>query len=127
MELPIAPEPNSHLNEKPPVFAIAFAGLRLNIEVSVTFSIGSYCQKIGIMNDTRMITTKGGNIEAPIVGRICMDQCMVDITGTEAGIGDVVTLFGDDPKRLYRLAELAGTIDYECLCLISGRVPRIYK
>lgn len=73
------------------------------------------------------IAANGGNIEAPIVGRICMDQCMVDITGTEAGIGDVVTLFGDDPKRLYRLAELAGTIDYECLCLISGRVPRIYK
>lgn len=73
------------------------------------------------------VASKEGPVEAKIVGRICMDQCMIDITGTNAGIGDVVTLFGDDRERLYDLAERAGTIDYECLCLISGRVPRVYK
>lgn len=73
------------------------------------------------------VKTKSGNVEVPIVGRICMDQCMIDITGTDADVGDVVTLFGDTPSRLYKLSELAETIDYECLCLISGRVPRIYK
>lgn len=73
------------------------------------------------------IASKSGKITAPIVGRICMDQCMVDVTGTDANVGDVVTLFGEDPSQLYDLAKLAGTIDYECLCLISGRVPRIYK
>lgn len=73
------------------------------------------------------IAAKGGRVKAPIVGRICMDQCMVDVTGTSANIGDVVTLFGEEPSQLYELAKLAGTIDYECLCLISGRVPRVYK
>ena len=73
------------------------------------------------------VRTKSGGCEAPIVGRICMDQCMIDITGTDADVGDVVTLFGDDREKLYDLASRAGTIDYECLCLISGRVPRVYK
>ena len=73
------------------------------------------------------IATRKGREEARIVGRICMDQCMIDITGTTAGVGDVVTLFGEEPDQLYDLAERAGTIDYECLCLISGRVPRVYK
>jgi len=73
------------------------------------------------------VATRAGAIEAKIVGRICMDQCMIDITGTAAGVGDTVTLFGDTPERLFDLAERAGTIDYECLCLISGRVPRVYK
>ncbi len=72
------------------------------------------------------VTTESGAIEADIVGRICMDQCMIDITGTDAKVGDTVTLFGDNRERLYSLAERAGTIDYECLCLISGRVPRVY-
>lgn len=73
------------------------------------------------------VATREGAVEARIVGRICMDQCMIDITGTAAGVGDTVTLFGDTPERLFELAERAGTIDYECLCLISGRVPRVYK
>ncbi|MBQ8005434.1 MAG: alanine racemase, partial [Clostridia bacterium] len=73
------------------------------------------------------IETSGGIEKAQIVGRICMDQCMIDITGTSAKVGDTVTLFGHEPSQLYELAERAGTIDYECLCLISGRVPRVYK
>ena len=67
-----------------------------------------------------------GDFEAPVVGRICMDQCMIDITGHEAEIEDAVTLFGEDPETLYTLARLANTIPYECLCLVTGRVPRIY-
>ncbi|MEE0970024.1 MAG: alanine racemase [Clostridia bacterium] len=73
------------------------------------------------------VETKCGREEARIVGRVCMDQCMIDITGGNAGVGDTVTLFGEYPEQLYELAERAGTIDYECLCLISGRVPRVYK
>lgn len=71
------------------------------------------------------IKTKGGIRRAPIVGRICMDQCMIDITDTDAALGDTVTLFGESPEDLPRLAGIAGTIPYECLCLVSGRVPRI--
>ena len=72
------------------------------------------------------VATKDGPREAPVVGNICMDQCMLDVTGLNVAVGDVVTLFGDKPERLSALAERAGTIEYEPLCLITGRVPRLY-
>jgi alanine racemase len=70
------------------------------------------------------VITSNGEREARLVGRICMDQCMIDVTGTGAEVGDTVMLFGGDRKMLEDLAKRAGTIDYECLCLISARVPR---
>jgi alanine racemase len=72
------------------------------------------------------VETCEGPRTAPIVGRICMDQCMIDVTDTAARVGDVVTLFGEDPKQLNAYARRAGTIDYECLCLLSPRVTRLY-
>lgn len=63
----------------------------------------------------------------PVVGRICMDQCMVDITGAEdrVHIGDDVVLFGGDRgERIAALAARADTIVYECTCRVSDRVPR---
>lgn len=72
------------------------------------------------------VHTAEGCRTAPIIGRICMDQCMIDVTGTGAQSGDVVTLFGEDPKQLSAFAARADTIDYECLCLISSRVKRVY-
>ena len=73
------------------------------------------------------VETRNGPRTAPIVGRICMDQCMIDVTDTGAATGDTVTLFGNDPKELYAYADRAVTVDYECLCLISSRVIRVYK
>jgi alanine racemase len=67
---------------------------------------------------------------APVVGRICMDLCMVDVTeipGVE--VGDPVTLLGGEGEsaiRPHELAGWAGTIPYEILCGISGRVHRSY-
>lgn len=61
----------------------------------------------------------------PIVGRICMDQCMIDVTGTDAKVGDVIELFGRG-SSVEKLSDAAGTIPYESLCLISKRVERIY-
>ncbi len=72
------------------------------------------------------VETQNGPRTAPIVGRVCMDQCMIDVTDTGSRVGDVVTLFGSDPKELYALASRADTVDYECLCLISSRVTRRY-
>lgn len=62
---------------------------------------------------------------APIVGNVCMDMCMIDITSIPANEGDEVIVFGD----IYPITELAkdlGTIAYEALTGISGRVKRIY-
>ena len=62
----------------------------------------------------------------PIVGRICMDMCMADVTdapGVQAG--DVAKIYG--PGLTGQAAELDGTIVYELLCRVSPRVPRIYR
>lgn len=64
--------------------------------------------------------------DATIVGNICMDQCMVDITDLkDVSVGDTVTVYGDTPDNIERFAKLARTINYELVCLVSGRVPRI--
>ncbi len=67
---------------------------------------------------------------AKIVGRVCMDQLMIDITNIEnVKEGDEVTIFGtDNPQSISvdELAKIAGTINYEIVCLIGKRVPRIY-
>ena len=62
----------------------------------------------------------------PVVGRICMDMCMVDVTEVpEASVGDEVTIIS--PERPCEiLAEQLGTISYEVLCGINKRIPRIY-
>ena len=67
---------------------------------------------------------------APVIGNICMDQAMLDVTDIE-GVqpGDIATVFGRDGDAFLSLDELAGiaqTIHYELVCLISRRVPRIY-
>ena len=63
-----------------------------------------------------------------IVGRICMDQCMIDITNVHnINIGDEVIIFSDKQITADSLAKISGTINYEVVCMISKRVPRIYK
>lgn len=63
---------------------------------------------------------------APVIGRICMDQLMLDVSEIpQAKAGDVVTVFGDD-LSVDELAVLAGTINYELVCAVSRRVPRVY-
>lgn len=66
----------------------------------------------------------------PVVGRICMDQCMVDLTNVpDVNLGDEVILMGEDSELKMTADELAsilGTINYEVLCMISRRVPRVY-
>ncbi len=68
---------------------------------------------------------------APIVGLICMDLTLVDITDIpEAKVGDEVVLFGRQGEAcisVEEVAQWAGTIPYEILCGVSSRVPRIYK
>ena len=68
-------------------------------------------------------------IACPIVGRVCMDQLMLDVTDVPEKVvpGDVVTMFGRDGKAQITADELAalyGTIGYEIVCGISKRVPR---
>lgn len=67
---------------------------------------------------------------APLLGRVCMDMCMVDVTDIpEAKQWDVATVYGKDGAEVLSIEEAAtaaGTIQYELLCAISERVPRVY-
>ncbi len=69
-------------------------------------------------------------VRVPVVGRICMDMCMVDVSKVpQACVGDTVTLIGTDGADAITADEFAdrlGTISYEVACDISKRVPRIY-
>jgi len=69
-------------------------------------------------------------IRCPVVGRVCMDMCMVDVGYLEnVKVGDDVILIGSQGKEIIRAEELArliNTIPYEILCNIGPRVPRIY-
>ena len=61
----------------------------------------------------------------PIVGRVCMDMCMVDVTGRNVQPGDVAEVFGA-ALPVEEHAAAADTIQYELLCAVSPRVPRLY-
>ena len=83
---------------------------------------------------TRLLSNKGkvfvnGQL-ANVVGNICMDQLMIDVTEIQnVNIGDEVVLFGDKEEGYPHVDEIAksiGTINYEITCMINRRVPRVY-
>lgn len=61
----------------------------------------------------------------PIIGNVCMDMCMVDVTGLEVKAGDAVAIFGENPT-ISELAGSIGTIPYELLTSVSTRVKRVF-
>jgi alanine racemase len=82
-----------------------------------------------------LVRNLGGNFSVtiresrcPLVGRICMDQCMVDV-GPDPKIRrwEEVTVFGPGTLTAADMAVAAGTIPYEITCNINKRVPRIYR
>lgn len=79
----------------------------------------------------RLLSNRGSVLirgkRAPIVGRVCMDQFCVDVTDIEGvKMGDTVTVFGPG-LSVDEVAQAAETINYEVVCSISKRVPRVYK
>lgn len=58
------------------------------------------------------------------IGNICMDMCMLDVTGLDVKVGDTVTIFGEDPT-ISELASILGTIPYEILTSVPRRIERI--
>ncbi len=76
-----------------------------------------------VLSNTAVMSLKGKTV--PIVGRVCMDQCLLDVTNAEnVKEGDIVTVFGDSPT-LEEYASFASTISYESLCSVGKRVPRV--
>lgn len=80
------------------------------------------------MRDKGYVTIHGK--KAPIIGVICMDQCMVDLTNIpEAKVGDEAIIYGDGTKNtadIQEISQLAGTNKNEVACRITRRTPRVY-
>ena len=82
----------------------------------------------------RAISNKGSMIVGgkivPVLGRICMDLCIIDVTSVNnIGVGDEVTVFGTQGESFIpveNIANLSNTINYEILCGVGQRIPRIY-
>lgn len=81
-----------------------------------------------LLSNRAQVLLRGRRV--PVVGRVCMDQCMIDVTSIpEVRVGDEAVLFGRQGEESLTVEEVAawmGTINYEILCLISKRVPRLY-
>ena len=78
----------------------------------------------------RRFSNYGGEVlvrgkRCPVVGNVCMDQAMIDVTGADARVGDYAIIFGDK-LPIQELADKLNTISYEVLTSISRRVQRVY-
>jgi len=79
----------------------------------------------------RILSNKGymwvGGKRVPIIGRVCMDQIMLDVSGLDVNFGDEVTVFGGESDiTIDEIANATDTINYEITCGISARVPRVF-
>ena len=79
----------------------------------------------------RRFSNYGGEVwvrgkRCPVVGNVCMDQAMIDVTGADARPGDIAEVFGEH-MPLEELANKLGTITYEILTSVSRRVQRVYS
>lgn len=80
------------------------------------------------LRDKGIVTIHGK--KAPIIGVICMDQCMVDLTDIpEACVGDEAIIYGDglnNTLNIHQISQIAGTNKNEITCRITRRTPRVY-
>ncbi len=121
----------AHVKKVPPGTSISYGATYTTPSEAVIASI-----PIGYADGfSRALSNKGKalvkGVCVPIVGRVCMDQLMLDISAVaDARIGDEVVLMGkqeDQQITVDDVAELLQTINYEVTCMISKRVPRVYK
>ncbi|ADL08644.1 alanine racemase [Thermosediminibacter oceani] len=120
----------SHVKTVPAGTPISYGGTFVTKKTSViaTLPVGYADGYPRLLSSRAEVVIKGRR--APLVGRVCMDQCMVDVTDIP-GVqpGDEVELFGTGENggvTADEIAKIVGTIPYEIVCGISKRVPRIY-
>ena len=78
------------------------------------------------LSDTGTVTVNGAS--APIRGRVCMDQFMIDVTDIEnVNIDDEVILFGRNGVSAEEIGSMSMSFNYEVVCAVSRRIPRVYK
>ncbi|PFK30935.1 alanine racemase [Bacillus cereus] len=83
----------------------------------------------------RQLSNKGhaliNGVRVPILGRVCMDQLMLDVTNAmPVHVGDEVVFYGKQGEKeilVEEIADMLGTINYEVTCMLDRRIPRVYK
>ncbi len=120
----------AHIKELPPGYGIGYGHqyFTRGQEKIATLPIGYADGFSRMLSGKANVMVKGHRV--PVVGRICMDQCMVNVTGLNVSVGDTVTLFGgEDANKIWieDLADWLGTNAHEIICRIDKRIPRVYK
>jgi len=119
----------SHVKTLPKEYGVSY-GLKYfttDEEQIITIPIGYADGYTRMMSGKAEIIVKDTKI--PLVGRICMDQCMANATGLDVKPGDEVTLYSSDRESGICIDDIAnklGTINYEIVCMLGKRVPRVY-
>lgn len=95
--------------------------------VVATIPVG-YADGLFRANSRRGMLVEIEGRPVPIIGRICMDQCMIDVTDVkEAKVGSIVSIYGDKGYNCVdTVAKNNDTIDHEVFCAVGARVPRFY-
>ncbi|MCG0276448.1 MAG: alanine racemase [Thermosediminibacteraceae bacterium] len=120
----------SHVKNVPAGTPISYGGTFVTKRPSViaTLPVGYADGYSRLLSSKAEVVIRGRR--APLVGRVCMDQCMVDVTDVPGVMpGDEVELFGTGESggvTADEVAKIMGTIPYEVVCGISKRVPRVY-
>ncbi len=115
-----------YLKQVPPGTALSYGGaFRTNRPSWIaTLPVGYADGYSRLLSNRAAVRIRGQ--WAPVVGKICMDMCMVDVTDVkDVTLGEEVILFGENPTAA-EIAKSIGTISYEVLCSVGKRVPRIY-
>lgn len=116
-----------HINRVPEGTPVSYGGTHVTNRPSViaTLPIGYADGYLRLLSNRARVSIHGKT--APVVGTVCMDLTMIDVTDVpEAGVGDEVTLFGDEHVTIEQVALWAETISYEILSITGKRVQRIY-
>jgi len=119
------------INEAEPGTAVGYNRLFVTGRKSkIATILAGYADGIGRTMTGKLKVLVNGQT-APVIGRICMDQCMVDITDIagEVAVSDTVVIYGEQKGAVIpveQVAALIGTVNYEILCMMPRRVPRYY-
>lgn len=119
-----------HLKELPPAHGVSYGAVyqTSGTERIATLPVGYADGYSRLLTGKAEVLIRGRR--APVVGRICMDQCMVNVTHIpDVEVGDEAVLFGRQHDAEIRADDVAGwlgTINYEVTCMVDHRVPRIY-
>jgi alanine racemase len=116
----------SYLKTVPPGTAISYGGTFVTQKQTkvATLPVGYGDGYNRLLSGRGQVVIKGRRV--PLIGHVCMDMCMIDVSRVpNVKAGDEVILFGDD-LSVDEIASLIGTINYEIVCAVGKRVPRIY-